>query len=69
MLSLLVLALATVAISSAVPRSAPFEHLLQKRQTASGNLTVDLGYESYQGFFNETNGLNQWNGQVCTLRP
>jgi len=25
-------------------------------------LTVDLGYEVYQGHLNETSGINQWNG-------
>lgn len=44
----------------------PFSNILYRRQ-ASGNgsssgLILDLGYERYQGFYNNGTGLNNWFG-------
>jgi hypothetical protein len=43
----------------------PFSNALRKRQsttTNSSNLQVDLGYSIYEGFHNQTSGINQWSG-------
>lgn len=58
---------ASLAASAAVP-AQPFEHFNAKRQssnvTSSSNLEVDLGYEVYEGFTNQTTGINIWRGYV-----
>ena len=45
--------------------AGPFDAALRSRQSTGGsssNLTVDLGYEIYQGYLNSTSGLNIWKG-------
>ncbi len=37
-------------------------HARQDADTSSSNLTIDLGYEIYEGYLNETSGLNTWKG-------
>jgi hypothetical protein len=57
---------ASLAASAAVPVAQPFQHLNTKRQstnvTGSGDLEVDLGYEVYEGYNNQTTGINIWRG-------
>ncbi|KAK6005765.1 hypothetical protein QM012_007407 [Aureobasidium pullulans] len=57
---------ASLAASAAVPVSQPFEHFKAKRQssnsTSNSNLEVDLGYEVYEGYTNQTTGINIWRG-------
>ncbi|THX35267.1 carboxylesterase type B [Aureobasidium pullulans] len=57
---------ASLAASAAVPVSQPFEHVKAKRQstnaTSSSGLEVDLGYEVYEGYSNQTTGINIWRG-------
>lgn len=61
-LVLLATAAASIVHGSALP-SKPFNHLLEKRQTAgSSSLQVDLGYEVYEGVANASTGLNTWKG-------
>lgn len=56
------------ALSSATPfNPKPFDQVLQRRQaTAAGNasstLVIDLGYSMYEGFYNDTNNVNEWIG-------
>ena len=56
------------AIASAAPFSSePFDSTLSRRQNqdvSSDNLTVDLGYEVYQGYFDSSVGLNSWKGLI-----
>jgi len=56
----------SLAASAAVPVSQPFEHVKAKRQstnaTSSSGLEVDLGYEVYEGYSNQTTGINIWRG-------
>jgi len=45
------------------PRS--FDEVLRRRQSTNSNasaLQVDLGYSTYEGFFNEASGVNEWRG-------
>lgn len=52
---------------SAIPykNTGAFESLKTKRQrvvAANQSLLVDLGYEIYQGYYNESTGLDTWRG-------
>ena len=59
----LLLTVAPEAFSSALPRADPFKQVRSKRQsTGSNDLSVDLGYEIYQGVSNASTGLNTWKG-------
>ena len=54
-------ALATATSAASLPstrESSP----LYKRQSSS--LTVDLGYEVYEGFTNTTTNINNWLGYI-----
>lgn len=42
--------------------SHPYEHLLAFKTTSSDHLVVDLGYEIYKGYHNQTSKLNIWKG-------
>ncbi|KAH0363182.1 carboxylesterase type B, partial [Aureobasidium melanogenum] len=53
---------ASLAASAAVPASQPFEHFKAKRQSTNSSLEVDLGYEVYEGYTNQTTGINIWRG-------
>jgi hypothetical protein len=57
---------ASLAASAAVPVAQPFQHFNAKRQstnvTGSSDLEVDLGYEVYEGYNNQTTGINIWRG-------
>jgi len=57
---------ALAATVSAAPFSnGPFDSAFSKRQSpdvSSTNLTVDLGYEVYQGYWNSESGINSWQG-------
>jgi hypothetical protein len=59
---------ASLAASAAVPVAQPFQHFNAKRQsvnaTGSSDLEVDLGYEVYEGYNNQTTGINIWRGYV-----
>lgn len=55
---------ASLAASAAVPVSQPFEHFKAKRQSSNSSLEVDLGYEIYEGYTNQTTGINIWRGYV-----
>jgi hypothetical protein len=59
---------ASLAASAAVPVAQPFQHFNAKRQTTnvtgSSDLEVDLGYEVYEGYHNQTTGINIWRGYV-----
>jgi len=59
---------ASLAASAALPAAQPFEHFKAKRQsvnaTSNSDLEVDLGYEVYEGFTNQTTGINIWRGYV-----
>lgn len=57
---------ASLAASAAVPASQPFEHFKAKRQSTNSSLEVDLGYEVYEGYTNQTTGINIWRGYVKT---
>ena len=50
------------------PYSDPFKHIARQAssQNASG-LQVDLGYETYQGYHNDTSGLDIWKGYVLRI--
>ena len=65
--ALLTLLLAAVSASPKF-NSRPFSAVYSKRQASPDPLTVDLGYEVYQGTSNSTNGLNSWLGYAfhCT---
>ncbi len=56
------------AIASATPFSSePFDSAFSRRQSqdvSSDNLTVDLGYEVYQGYFDSSARLNSWKGSI-----
>jgi L-cysteine desulfidase len=56
----------SLAASAAVPIAQPFEHVKAKRESmntsGSSGLVVDLGYEVYGGFSNQTTGINIWRG-------
>lgn len=59
--------LAAFSVTSASPYNArPFDSFLSTRQLPQQNspngLTVDLGYEQYQGVANQSTGLNTWKG-------
>jgi hypothetical protein len=63
------LSAASLAVSTAVPIAQPFENVKAKRQstnvtTSASNLEVDLGYEIYEGYGNQTTGINIWRGYV-----
>jgi hypothetical protein len=59
---------ASLAASAAVPIAQPFQHFNAKRQTtnvtSNSDLEVDLGYEVYEGYSNQTTGINIWRGYV-----
>jgi hypothetical protein len=60
---------ASLVRGAAVPIAQPFEHVKARRQvsndTGSGSgLQIDLGYDVYQGYNNQTTGLNIWKGYV-----
>jgi hypothetical protein len=59
---------ASLAVGAAVPVAQPFQHFNAKRQTTnvtgSSDLEVDLGYEVYEGYHNQTTGINIWRGYV-----
>ena len=61
---------ASLAASAAVPVAQPFEHFKAKRQsvnaTSNSDLEVDLGYEVYEGYTNQTTGINIWRGYAKT---
>jgi hypothetical protein len=61
---------ASLAASAALPAAQPFEHFKAKRQssnaTSNSDLEVDLGYEVYEGYNNQTTGINIWRGYVNT---
>ena len=45
--------------------SKPYDVLSAPYKRQSGpSLTVDLGYETYEGFFNSTTNINNWLGFV-----
>ena len=46
------------------PYSKPFEHLKRQANASTSGLTVDLGYEVYDGYHNSTANINYWNGQA-----
>lgn len=63
--------LATVALAAPPsPHSDPFKNLARqaKRQNAD-SLQVDLGYEIYQGYHNDTSDLNIWKGVRFAAPP
>lgn len=69
LLHALIYVLALLSACDARPRreynSHPFASALQARQsegTANSSLQVDLGYAIYEGSFNSTTGLNNWQG-------
>ena len=46
-----------------VPNPQPFAvHARQDSGTSSSRLTIDLGYEIYEGSLNDTSGFNTWKG-------
>ena len=54
-----------VTASAAPVKSGPFASPFSKRQSSDlslGNLTVDLGYEVYQGYYDSNSKLNSWKG-------
>ncbi|KAG9553989.1 hypothetical protein KCU97_g19130, partial [Aureobasidium melanogenum] len=53
---------ASLAASAAVPVAHPFEQFKAKRQSSNSSLEVDLGYEIYEGYTNQTTGINIWRG-------
>ena len=59
---------ASLAASAALPVAQPFEQFKAKRQstnaTSNSDLEVDLGYEVYEGYNNQTTGINIWRGYV-----
>jgi hypothetical protein len=61
---------ASLAASAALPVAQPFENFKAKRQssnaTSNSDLEVDLGYEVYEGYKNQTTGINIWRGYVKT---
>ena len=60
---------ASLAAGSALPVGQPFEQVKSKRQAqADSNLQVDLGYEVYEGYNNQTTGLNIWKGYGFNLQ-
>ena len=67
MMWLLALILLSTA-SRCVARPSPYNpqpfavHARQDSGTSSSNLTIDLGYEIYEGYLNDTSGLNIWKG-------
>ena len=62
------LSASSLVAGAAVPLSQPFEHVKEKRQAQNDNgLQVDLGYEVYNGYTNQTTGLNIWRGYVTYL--
>lgn len=50
-------------VSAAAIRSKDAQ-LQHRRTTAEGNPVVDLGYEVYEGFYNQTSDLNVFKGCV-----
>lgn len=64
----IVVDLSFAAVGGTIPHAKqPFERF--KRQiedtpanSSASSLQVDLGYEIYEGFNDETSGLNQWRG-------
>ncbi|KAI9800147.1 MAG: hypothetical protein M1833_003474 [Piccolia ochrophora] len=68
----LFLALSFDAFVNAKPytRQGAFEFSFTKRQQSSNaSLQVDLGYETYDGVFNSTTGLNTWRGVRFAAPP
>ena len=64
-LQVVALGVAFVELVAAAPylNPKPFDALLSKRQsTSTSGITVDLGYEIYQGVANASTGLNTWKG-------
>ena len=54
---------AATVIASPFPNGKPFHAVWSKRQSSSSSpLTVDLGYEVYQGVANATTKLNTFKG-------
>jgi len=59
-------AVAACSLTIATPFNPnPFSAALKTRQSNPSNssaLQVDLGYSIYEGFYNQTSGINQWSG-------
>ena len=56
---------ATLSALSGHRREAFARTLSQKRIYNNNSLSVDLGYEKYQGGADSSTGLKTWKGYVC----
>ncbi|KAH0282528.1 carboxylesterase type B [Aureobasidium namibiae CBS 147.97] len=63
------LSVVSLVASDVVPSPGPFEHFKTKAATTDVGLSVDLGYEIYEGYNNQTTGLNIWRGIRFAASP